>query len=533
MAEAAPIPDASFRELYELRNLVDDLIEDGLVRRWSVGEVLATLLPRVGERVGASGAFVETYGEDLALHLFTWGGTKGDPLEIPGHAAVFAQTSETLRGRVLVERPEGVVVAQHLDVAGAWFGRAGFVGSAGANGAYLRDALNTVCEVLDNHLFSIRAMREKHLVMMRLGNALRHRVLGEGVQQAVKVLAEAIPIDRMVIVYVAEENASKTLHVQMFDGAKLAVDTLASEDEKHATLRVLGREYLSGTTTKLLDELGVTDAQEEVLINGITKSVVVGKVVVTSKHGVFNTYDRELLSAFAGFIRQRVVDFHKEWRSLAYSFRPDDVARLLQNDEYERRFLAPREEVVAILYVDIAGFTRISETILKTPAKVADLVETWSQDAVELVWANGGVFDKMVGDCIIALFGPPFYDEAPGERLARALRCAAEIRTMTKNLPTRPELEVLRAGGIAVSTGVNLAPLFVGQFGPNSNFTGFSSGMNNTARLQGCADANEILVMEEAIAALPSGHAFSFGERRTAPVKNVAEPLAFRALSTD
>ncbi|HVH47426.1 MAG TPA: adenylate/guanylate cyclase domain-containing protein, partial [Labilithrix sp.] len=486
------------------------------------------LLPRVGERLGATGAFVETYGEDLTLRLFTWG--QDSAPSIPEQAEVFARTSEEKRERVLVEGASAVVVAQHLDVAGAWFGRAGLVAPAKSDSRRLQESLNAVCEVLDNYLFSIRAMREKHVVMMRLGNALRHRVLGEGVQQAVKVLAEAIPMERMVIVYVAEENAAKTLHVQMFDGAELKVDTLASEQHTHAPLRLLGREYLAGASTKLLDELGVTAAQEEVLINGITKSVIVGKVVVTSKHGVFNTYDRELLSAFAGFIRQRVVDFNKEWRSLAYSFRPDDVARLLQNDEYEQRFLAPREETVAILYVDISGFTRISETILKTPEKVAELVETWSHDAVELVWANGGVFDKMVGDCVIALFGPPFYDEPPGERLARALRCAVEIRTMTSKLPNRVAFESLRVGGIAVSTGVNLAPLFVGQFGPNSNFTGFSSGMNNTARLQGCAGKDEILVMEEAIKSLPEGHAFTFSDRRSAPVKNVAEPLVFRAL---
>ena len=373
-------------------------------------------------------------------------------------------------------------------------------------------------------------MREMHLVMLRLGNALRHRVLGEGVKQAVAVLAEAIPMERMVIVYVAEENAAKTLHVQMFDGAELKVDTLTSNQQTHAPLRLLGREYLSGESTKLLEELGITAAQEEVLINGITKSVVVGKVVVTPKQGVFNTYDRELLSAFAGFIRQRVVDFNKEWRSLAYAFRPDDVARLLQNDEYERRFLAPREETVAILYVDIAGFTRISETILKTPARVAELVETWSHDAVEIVWQHGGVFDKMVGDCIIALFGPPFYDETPGKRLARAIRCAIDIREMTNKLPQRIAFDVLHKEGIAVSTGVNLAPLFVGQFGPNSNFTGFSSGMNNTARLQGCASKDEILVMEDALLALPKGELFTFGEARSAPVKNVANPLRFRAL---
>jgi adenylate cyclase len=526
------IPDASIRDLYELRNTVDELIEEGLVHHWSVSEMLGALLPKVGARLGATSVFVETYGEDLTLHLFSWS-EAGKPATIPEKLDVFARTSEERRESVCTSTDAGTVVAQHLDVAGAWFGRAGLVAPASADGTRLQHGLHAVCEVLDNYLFSIRAMREKHLVMMRLGNALRHRVLGEGVKQAVKVLSEAIPMQRLAIVYIAEENASKTLHVQMFEEDSLAVDTLADDAHTHDTLRLLGRDYLSGESTKLLEELGVTEAQEEVLINGITKSVVVGKVVVTPKHGVFNTYDRELLSAFAGFIRQRVVDFNKEWRSLAYSFRPDDVARLLQNDEYERRFLTPREETVAILYVDIAGFTRISETVLKTPAKVAELVETWSRDAVEMVWEHGGVFDKMVGDCIIALFGPPFYDEEPSLRLARALRCAKDIRTMTSKLPNRVAFESLREGGIAVSTGVNLAPLFVGQFGHNSNFTGFSSGMNNTARLQGCAGKDEILVMDHAALALknsPAAGEFTFGETKSAPVKNVAEPLKFRAL---
>jgi class 3 adenylate cyclase len=524
------LTEASIRDLYELRNVVDELIEEGLMHRWSISEVMAALLPRVGTRLGATAAFVETYGEDLSIHVFGWTADPPRALEIPRKDEIWAATGDDRREPVTLTHPGGIVVAQPLDVAGAWFGRAGVIGADALEANALQEGLHAVCEVLDNYLFTIRAMREKHVVMMQLGNALRHRVLGEGVKQAVKVLAEAIPMDRMVIVYVAEENAAKTLHVQLFEGAACSVDTLASDHQTHAPLRLLGREYLSGESTRLLEELGVTAAQEEVLINGITKSVVVGKVVVTSKHGVFNTYDRELLAAFAGFVRQRVVDFNKEWRSLAASFRPDDVARLLQSDDYERRFLAPREEQVAILYVDISGFTRISETILKTPARVADLVETWSHEAVEILWHHGGVFDKMVGDCIIALFGPPFYDEAPGERLVRAIRCAIDIREMTQKLPQRVGFEILKGAGLGVSTGVNLAPLFVGQFGPNSNFTGFSSGMNNTARLQGCASRDEILVMEDALGSLPAGHPFRFGEPRSAPVKNVAEPLQFRAV---
>ena len=509
--------------------MVDELVEDALVQRWSIGEMLAALLPRVGERIGAAGVFVETFAEDLALHEFDW--TKdGGAFDIPKREDVFAKTSEASRERVSFEHDGKRVVAQHLDVAGAWFGRAGVVAAASSDAERLAICLNGMCEVLDNHLFSIRAAREKHHVMMRLGNALRHRVLAQGLREAVEVLADAIPIGRIVLVYVAEEGAAKTLHVQMFEGRELRVDTLSAQGDTHAALRKMGRDYLAGKSTELLDALGVKDAQEEVLINGITKSVVVGKVVVTARTSTFNTYDRELLSAFAGFIRQRVVDFNKEWRALATAFRPDDVARLLQNDDYERRFLAPREETVGIVYIDISGFTKLSETMLRTPANVAALVETWSRDAVDIVWQHGGVFDKMVGDCVIALFGPPFYDHSPGERLASAVRCAVDVRAMTNRLPERAGFEHLKECGVAVSTGIHLAPLFVGQFGPNGNFTGFSSGMNNTARLQGCAGRNEILVMKEAIEKLPSGHGFKFADARSMPVKNVAEPLQFHAL---
>lgn len=524
--------DIDVRELYAVRQIVDEIIERGLVEHWGVGEMLSVLLPRVSEVLNADGVFVETYGEDLELHCYSF---EVDDKPAEGAIAlarerVFEGTAEGRRERVQIVVGRKLVVAQPLDVAGTWFGRAGVMSASDTDPRTLAAGLEAVCEVLDNYLFSVSAMRRRHDILMDLGTALRHRVLADGLREAVAVLVRSVPIDRILLVYVPEESATKSLHVQLFERGELRVDTLSARDEAHASLRRLGLRYLHGESTELLTQLGIEGAQEEVLINGITKSVVVGKIVVTSERGPFNTWDRELLSAFAGFIRQRVVDFNKEWRALASAFRHDDVARLLSSEDYERTWLSPREEIVGILYVDIAGFTRISERILKHPSSVAELVEHWSREAVDIVWRHGGVFDKMVGDCIIALFGPPFYDAPPGERLASAIRCAHDVRAMTSHLPERTMFESLRAGGLSVATGVNLAPLFVGQFGPNNNFTGFSSGMNNTARLQGCASKDEILVMEDAISQLPSGHTFSFGEVRSAPVKNVAEPLRFRAL---
>ncbi len=442
---------------------------------------------------------------------------------------------DAAREDVALARGGEVVVARPLDVAGEWFGVAALVfgrEAFDARGAGpLQQLLAVACEQMDDFLFAIRQAREKQRVMMQLSEVLKHRVLGEGVKAAVRVLASAMPMQRLLLVSRAQEGG-RTVHVQVFEDGNLRTSTMdgtlshdLAEVLKHEAL-----EHLERGDRALLRRFGFEGAREEVLINGITRASVVGKLLVTNPTGNFNTYDRDLLGGFAGFIRQRVVDFNREWRTLARTFREEDVSELLRDDDYVRRWLSPRDEQVAILYCDIAGFTRVSEQVLKTPERVAELVEGWSRRVVDLVWEHGGAFDKMVGDCVIALFGPPFYRAPPGERLYAALECARAIRQATTELPRLDQFAHLRESGLACTTGVHLAPLFVGMFGPNDNFTGFSSGMNNTARLQGCAERDEIVVMCEAIARLPAGHAFRFGDEKQAKVKNVAEPLRFRPL---
>jgi class 3 adenylate cyclase len=512
------------KELLDIHEQLDDLIEGCLHERLGLAGCMARALPYLAEKLKAKGVVIQTFGESLALETFRHPAS----LELPELDQLAEKTGDGSEHFVTLTVGGRTAIAQRLDVAGEWFGRAAAVFEHPIDPERVSRLLDAACEELDNFLYAIRAARQKHQVTMRLGDALRHRVLAEGLREAVDVLDAAVPLQRMLLVYVAEEGSSRNLHVQVFEGGRAVVDTM--RDRADDAMLEEARGYLSGKSTKLLDRFGFVGAQEEVLINGVTQAVVVGKVLVTSKVGGFNTWDRELLASFGGFVRQRIVDFNKEWRRLAASFRAEDVARLVMADAYEERYLTPREEVVGILYVDIAGFTKLSEQVLKTPKKVAELVEAWSERAVDLLWKHGGVFDKMVGDCIIGLFGPPFYEMSPGQRLAAAIQCAKETREMTNALPAMPGFEHLREAGLAVSTGVNLAPLMVGSFGKNSNFTGFSSGMNNTARLQGCAKRDEILVMDEVLAELPNGHGFTFGEPREAAVKNVAAPLRFRPL---
>ena len=365
--------------------MLDEILEDCLQERRTVADMLSRVLPVLIEKTGAQGAFVRTFADDLGLATFAW----PEGFEAPELAQVLERTNAQAREELALHTPGGLVIARPLDVAGEWFGHAGLVvdpsGPAAKDPGRLRDLLTVFCEQIDNLLFMVRAAREKHRLTMQLGEALRHRVLGEGLRQAVKVLSAAVPLRRLLLVCVAEEGRSSNLHVQVFEQGAVMVDTMGGHPRhpEEPTILDEARAYLDTGDPALLRRFEFEGALENVLINGITQSSLVGKLVATARNGVFNTYDRELLAAFASYIRQRVVDFNKEWRTLAVSFPPRDVTRLLQVDNYARRYLEPREAEVAILYADIAGFTRLSEQVLQSPAKVAELVEVWSRDAVE------------------------------------------------------------------------------------------------------------------------------------------------------
>jgi hypothetical protein len=88
---------------------------------------------------------------------------------------------------------------------------------------------------------------------------------------------------------------------------------------------------------------------------------------------------------------------------------------------------------------------------------------------------SGGVFDKMVGDCVIGLWGPPFFKETPAERAADALKAAIEIQQFTiEQMSNHPEVsrlqEILKVPGLGVAIGVNLASC------PNCDFGAKAQG---------------------------------------------------------
>jgi class 3 adenylate cyclase len=539
-------PEARVRELERRLALLeakerlgreaDAVVERAIREKLPLARALDELLPLLAERVGARAVLLHTFDEALALRSFVHGAARF-PVDAEALLAGAVNGERCARAArpARVERCEGgaTILAEALDVAGESFGclALAFEGALEPAEREVAAALmSTFAEELDNYLATIARAREKVAITNALSEALRDPVLDEGLDRAIDVLRRHVAFDRLLLVFRHDEaRLGRGLHYKLASREGTLHDSRAPRDaEVDALLRARAADLLDGGAEDALERLGLAAGREEVRIGGLGGEPILGRLVLGCARGALHTHDRDLVERFADFLQRRIVDFNKEWKMLSACFPEPTVQRLLHRPGYRERHLAPRERDVAVMFCDISGFTRISEQVLKEPALIGALIDTWSRRVVDIVWDEGGVFDKMVGDCVIGLFGPPFHEWSAGETCRRAAAAARRIRDYTRELPR--ELPTLRGldAPIGVATGLNYCPLHVGLFGPDEDYTGFSSGMNNTARLQGVATRDEILCMHRFVEAYDELEAF--GEERGAKVKNVAEPLRYRPL---
>jgi class 3 adenylate cyclase len=517
------------KERIALNAFADGVLEECVRDRLSLKASMIKFLTAMVGRLGARGGAVLTRDELLNQAAYSAGDLGKDD----------AWT-------LLASRPDGIhpvgsgaLVCQALDVAGETVGQLGFVFDAlGCPEEAARARIDTVAEELDAILSTVHTASEKQKLIEQINRALSNRVFEAGLDEAVSLLYRSVGYQKLVFVW--KDSVSEALFYRMYrDG------TVEWHSDGHphpgleAAIREQGVELLSPQRHSLQGVLGIDGAVESVLVSGHTREDWLGKVLVHPSPMGFSTYSLDLVRLTGEMARERLVDHNRERRHLSQFFPGPVIGQLLKEPAYAEKFLAPREERIAILFADINGFTKLSEQVLERPSAIGSFVDDWSEGAVDIVWKHGGTFDKMVGDCVIGLWGPPFFKRSPEERTLHALRAAKEMLAFTVDygekhlkeaLAKHPEL----SRGLGLAIGVNLTPAFVGTFGPNQDYTAFSSGMNATARLQSVAGFREILAMDtavEAIRSLPEAKEFTFGELTETKVKNVARPIRHARVS--
>lgn len=151
-----------------------------------------------------------------------------------------------------------------------------------------------------------------------------------------------------------------------------------------------------------------------------------------------------------------------------------------------------RRKHIAVLFVDIRGFTPLSENL--SPEQVVDILNSYLTIIAEAVANNGGTLDKFIGDAAMAVFNSPSDLE---DYVFRAVCTAWDILSNSESL----KRECLRKYGVEVEfgIGVHCGDAVIGNIGSQNRmeYTAIGDTVNTTSRLEGVAKPGQILITRE------------------------------------
>jgi len=170
------------------------------------------------------------------------------------------------------------------------------------------------------------------------------------------------------------------------------------------------------------------------------------------------------------------------------------LRQLLETPEGDELGGAERELTIA--FIDIRGFTRISEDM--KARDVVSLLNEFFQLVSDRILARGGTIDKFIGDSVMVYFGAPLHHPDHAVRAVTAAMdivqaCAERNRAATAD-PQRAPYPQLIEPGIGIHTGL----VVVGSIGSDrrADYTAVGDAVNVAHRLEKLARPGEILVSE-------------------------------------
>jgi adenylate cyclase len=133
---------------------------------------------------------------------------------------------------------------------------------------------------------------------------------------------------------------------------------------------------------------------------------------------------------------------------------------------------------LSVLFADIVGFTERAERL--APEPLVAMLNTYMSIMTEVILRSGGVVDKLMGDGIMAFWGPPLKMAAPARA---AVECALNMLDELGKLAERDARFVDLEIGIGISTG----DAIVGNLGGARHFDYSAVGdtVNLASRLEG------------------------------------------------
>ncbi|MCG2776309.1 MAG: GAF domain-containing protein, partial [Desulfobacterales bacterium] len=214
----------------------------------------------------------------------------------------------------------------------------------------------------------------------------------------------------------------------------------------------------------------------------------------------FNQDDLELLKAIGSqaamvieqsALNERIREEERMRNRLQRFHSPQVIEMILKGGEETIDDIMESKELIAtILFADIVGFTRLSETM--PPREINIILNRYFSRMTDIVFSHGGTLDKYIGDGLMAVFGAPMEKEDDAERAVRtALEIRRQLTAMMKTTSADRRFDI--------RVGLNTGRVVAGNIGSpkRMEYTVIGDPVNVASRLESIAKPNQIIIGEE------------------------------------
>ena len=166
-----------------------------------------------------------------------------------------------------------------------------------------------------------------------------------------------------------------------------------------------------------------------------------------------------------------------------------DVAEQLVDKNEDAMALGGRKRNVACLFVDIRGFTKMSEEL--TPEEVVDILNGYLEMATNQVFRFGGMVDKFIGDCVMAIFNAPVdLDDYIYKAVCAAYGIVKEGQKICDAVMEKYHKK------LEFGVGVHYGDAVIGNIGSKTrmDFTAIGDTVNTASRIEASAGGSQVLI---------------------------------------
>jgi len=333
------------------------------------------------------------------------------------------------------------------------------------------------------------------------------------------------PVDGSMSVQIARGEADPE-KARQFLGSRTVIEHVVRIGEAVVTTDASLDDRFKGQQSVIMQNL-----RSIIAVPLVTKGHVIGAVYVDNpfRASIFEEKDKEFLQAISD-LAAIAIDNARQYERSEFLRQVFEAHVNKQVTDYvltrlgrSLRFLPGERREVTMLNSDIAGFSRLSQSM--EAEELVEFLNDYFQRMIRVVLDHGGNIDKFQGDGMLVVFGAPNPMQDHAERaLQAAFAMVREIDRFNNELQTRGRPT------IAVGMGLDTGQVVAGHVGSDDRmeFTLIGVPVNNSAYLSKVRPAR-VLMSETTRARVPNG--FRVADFEPMLLKGASQPQPIYELS--